>query len=672
MSKTVNYFNRIKISLDKNLTPVLLNHKILLSLFGLLYLLIVICNHYFFRTFCFDYGVYNFAFYDYAHFRLSDCTLYHIEHANFLQDHVSFTFILFIPFYWLFGWLTGTYTLSIIQVFIILYGGWAVYKLIEFKTAKKLLAILALLQYLAIYGRWTMFDADCNLAIIASSLIPVFLYYFDKEKYIPAGLAFIFILLTREDMALWTFFIGIYLLITYFNSKTGKIASSIVIAISLAYFLFVFKIVIPLLETPYKQYTLFEYSSLGKTPTEALLFMLKNPFQAVKLFFVNTSGNPLYDKTKLEFYFVYFLCGGFLLFYRPRYLLLFIPILAKKMLNDSPLRWSIDTYYSVEFISILPLAVFLIISEIRIKYIRNIILVFVCLSTTFITVYKLGNHRNSSVFWSDFKHAFYKSKMYKSDFDVKKVYEYLKIIPRDAKVSVSESIAPHLAWRKTIYNFPKVKDSDYIVVFSDRGTYPLSQEQFDYELKNYLQSDNWNIKVNNWPLIILKREKNQKIQENRSLTKITKYDCDAETLSPNREFFISGSGTAFAHGNLQSNEYHHGGNFSIKLSPESPYGMNIKLQNVEAGERFSIKVWSFPGNEDSYIVASSGSEGNFYDATTTHDKTDENGWELLKKTFVISNLIVDQEIMIYLWSASNDPVYFDDLEITRERIKVNE
>ena len=44
--------------------------------FGSLYLVMVFCNHFFFRTWTYDYGSYNFAFYDYAHFRVSECPQY--------------------------------------------------------------------------------------------------------------------------------------------------------------------------------------------------------------------------------------------------------------------------------------------------------------------------------------------------------------------------------------------------------------------------------------------------------------------------------------------------------------------------------------------------------------------------------------------------------------------
>ena len=484
---------------------------IIFILFGLIYFTIVICNHYFFRTYAFDYGAYNFAFYDYAHFRISENPVYnmnHINHMSFLQDHVSFTLMLFIPLYWVLAWLTGTYTLLIVQTCIIIYGAWAVYKLIEFKTNNHLLSLLALIQYFILAGRWTSFFSDCNLAIMASSLVPVLLLYFERKNLIPAILVFVFILLTREDMALWTAFIALFLFIIHFKDSWYRKVSVIFLAISIIYFILIFTVFIPLIETPYKKFTLFNYSVLGENPYKALIFILKHPFNTIKLLFVNNSGNPTYNNVKFEFYIYYFLCGGFLLLFRPKYILLFIPILAKKMLNDVPVRWSMELYYSIEFVSILPVVVFLIISEIKNRKLKNFCLIIVCIATLFLTIYKLDSPNRKLKWWGDSKYAFYKAKMFKAEFNVKKVNRYLNLIPDKAKVSASGKINPHLAFREKIYYFPWICDAEYIATFLENDTYPLNKKDFFFELCKYLEDDSWNIIVLDYPFLLMKKEQN--------------------------------------------------------------------------------------------------------------------------------------------------------------------
>jgi uncharacterized membrane protein len=482
---------------------------VIISVFALIYFLIVVCNHYFFRTFSFDYAAYNFAFYDYAHFRNSENGIYFIPTMTFLQDHVSFTLMIFTPLYWLFGWITGTYTLLLIQTVFILCGGLAVYRLILLKTRSNLLSVLALLQYFFIIGRWTSFWSDCNLAIIASSMIPVFIYFFETKKLIPTLLSFLFILTSREDMALWTAFIGLFLLIYHYKDTMLRNLSAGVIILSVIYFILVFSIIIPAIETPEKKFSLFNYSALGKGPSEALRFMISHPLETIRLFFINQSGKPVFNDIKPEFYIYYLSFGGFLLFFNPKYLLIYIPILAKKMLNDEPIRWSIETYYSIEFVSMLPVTTFLIISEFKNKHLRNSLTGIVCATTLLFTIYAMDSPNRRLRWFDDRKYAFYKSTMYKADIDVNKVYGYLKLIPPDAKVSASGTIAPHLAFREKIYYFPRVDDAAYIVVFQNRDIYPLTRDQFNARLDSFKNSSDWKTIVNDSPILILKRKSGQ-------------------------------------------------------------------------------------------------------------------------------------------------------------------
>lgn len=478
---------------------------ITLITFGVIYFTIVFCNHYFFRTATWDYGAYNFALYDFSHFRISECPAYGWSHKNFMQDHLSFTMFLFIPLYWIIGWITGTYTLLLIQTSFILYGGWCIYKLIALKTNEKYFPLLALLQYFTIFGRWTSFVSDCNLAIIAASSVPIFLYYFEKRKYYHAGFAFAFILITREDMALWTCFIGLFLLISHYRDKELRLASIIIVITSLIYFIIVFKVLIPFIETPEEKFILFNYSVLGSNPSEASIFILHHPWKTFTMLFLNQGNDPSNNFVKCEFYYIYVISGAFLLFFRPKYLLLFIPLLAKKMLNDDPIRWGVQLYYSIEFVTILPIAVFLILSEFKNKRLKYGLTVLVCILSLTMTLGNIFGRNTIKDWWGDRKYAFYKGTMYHADFEANNVYRHLSIVPQDAKISCTNLILPHLAFREKAYYFPRVGDAEYIVAFNfDAGA--LSQEDFRKKINEYKADTTWNIVVDDSPLLIFKKK----------------------------------------------------------------------------------------------------------------------------------------------------------------------
>ena len=59
-------------------------------LFGIIYTVIVVSNHYLFRTYALDYGFYNQAFWDFAHLRVSPNTVFEPILGNFFEVHPAF------------------------------------------------------------------------------------------------------------------------------------------------------------------------------------------------------------------------------------------------------------------------------------------------------------------------------------------------------------------------------------------------------------------------------------------------------------------------------------------------------------------------------------------------------------------------------------------------------
>lgn len=477
----------------------------IITFFGVILLLMGITNHYLFKTVTWDYANYNFAFWDYSHFRISRVPTWP-GNINFLQDHFSLTLMYFIPLYWLFNWLTGTYTLIIIQWSFIILAALYSYKTLRLKTDNIWLHTGILAYYFLLLGRYTAYSGDVNLAIISACFIPVFIYYFEIKRYWIALIILILSLFSRENIPIWFIFIFIVLAIQHRKEKKAKLYSMAGILISLIYFIILFKVFIPGLETDEKKFSLFNYSALGENPGEALTFALKNPIETIKLFFINHSGDPAYDGVKAEFYFVYMISGGFILFLRPQYFIWFIPIVAQKVLNDSFIRWGIASYYSAEVVTLLPLSVFWTLSSLKTKTVQNTLAILLCVATLSVTIYKL-DRINNKIPWTltPSKVKIYDKNFFKASFNIKKVNRLLKSIPLDAKVSASNVIAPHLAQRQFIYFFPAVHDAEYIIfsVFDDY--YLMSPEQNEKYRQQYLSSPDWEVIAKEAPVFLLKK-----------------------------------------------------------------------------------------------------------------------------------------------------------------------
>ena len=100
----------------------------------------------------------------------------------------------------------------------------------------------------------------------------------------------------------------------------------------------------------------------------------------------------------------------------------------------------------------------------------------------------------------------YQSNHYHRNYDVKLVHEKLNEIPSEAIVSAQSQFVPHLALRDKIYQFPIIKDAEYIIYSPLENTYPLSKEEFESAINPVLHSEKWKTVFNNDALVILEKD----------------------------------------------------------------------------------------------------------------------------------------------------------------------
>lgn len=639
---------------------------IVLITFGLLSLFIGVFNHYSFKTFTYDYANYNFAFWDYSHFRISQIPTFR---GNFLQDHFSFTLMYFIPIYWLLNWLTGTYTLIIIQNALILIAAWYSYKTIKLRTENKWLTTGVLIYFFFLFGRYSAFATDVNLAIMSACFVPVFLYYFEIRKYLIAFIILVLSLFSRENMPLWFIFIFVVLILSHWKDKKAVLFSVAGIFLSAFYFILLFKVFIPGIETPGVKYALFNYSALGSDPGEALKFTLQHPFQTIKLFFVNHLENPEYNRVKFEFYLVYMVSGGFILLFRPKYLIWFIPIVAQKVLNDDFFRWGLATYYSVEVVTLLPVSVFLALGLMKVKQLQNLLAGLVCVSTLAMTIHKMDSS-NHEVPWTFYKAKikFYDKSFYETPFNIKKTNQLLKLIPKNAKVSASNVFTPHLSQRQFIYFFPTVNDADYIVFSLFDNNYLMSEEENDKHRNNYLNSPAWEIIGKEYPVFLLKRKNIPRLDEPKQYIEKNRFDtltCDfgiVDTINNHILFSDLTKADTISH---LSVDFFRSQSASLCLTTADPYSQGIQLEDIKNIDQLEISAWYFGEENNAFIVIDN--KNNFYRNSNIVEITDGDGWRKITLTCSLKEEQKLPSTIIYLWNSGNSPIYFDDFQIIKRQ-----
>jgi hypothetical protein len=103
---------------------------------------------------------------------------------------------------------------------------------------------------------------------------------------------------------------------------------------------------------------------------------------------------------------------------------------------------------------------------------------------------------------------FYQANHYLRNYDVKNVHSQLSKIPADAAVSALTPFVPHLSLRDKIYQFPIIKDAEYIVYSEREGKYPLDDAGFNEALNEIAESGNWEINYDEDGFVVLKRVTN--------------------------------------------------------------------------------------------------------------------------------------------------------------------
>lgn len=574
----------------------------------------------------------------------------------------------FVPVYWILNWITGTYTLILIQNALILTAAWFTYKLILLKSDNAWMSIGVLFYYFTLLGRYTTFSCDANIAVMSACFIPIFIYYFEIRKYLAAFFILILSLLSRENIPLWFIFIFIVLIIDRPKDKKAIAFSLIGIAISIIYFILLFKVFIPSIETAEKQFSLFNYSALGANPGKALLFIVSHPIETAKLFFINHLNDPAYDWVKSEFYLVYIISGGFVLFLRPKYLIWFIPIVAQKVLNDGYIRWGISTYYSIEVVTLLPLSVFAALLTIKQKKVQNGLILIVTVATLATTIYKL-DEKHYVLPWtlSPEKVRFFDKQFLTSPLPIGKINKTLALIPSNAKVSASDHLFPHLAQRRSISLFPTINDAEY-VVFSVYDDYYLISHRDNEESRNtYFSDPQWELVAKEFPVFLFKR-KNQTTDSTPPTEKeiwlpADTMKCNFENIDAEKMHVLFNNQEIAETSKNISTDKAYSGKHSIMLSPENPYSTTIKIKDLNKVSYLQISAWTYSKKNQLNIVAGNGK--NFY-LLSDEEVPTESGWKKIFLDFWVPKNLDTSNISIYLWNSSSEPVYYDDLQIIKK------
>ncbi len=474
--------------------------------FGAVYCSISLYNHYNFRTFAFDLGIKNQVLWDYAHGRMNYNTIMPElgGKVNVLANHFEPILFLFAPLYYIFG----SYTLLIVQIGFILLGGYGAYKYIAEISGDRVFAALGMAMFYATWGIFGALSFDFHTNVLAAVIVPWLFFAIQRKKPLLWILVLLLILLCKENMALWMIFVGLGIFLHWIKDKKRRNFGLFTAGISALYFVVVMKYAMPFFSDGKLPYMHFKYAALGSSWGEAMQTVFTRPGYTIRLLFENhlPGGDLVFnDKAKWQLHTFVFLSGGIFLLLKPQFLVMLIPVYAQKMFSDDPVKWSIFQQYSIEFVPIIVLATFTFInrSENATVKILAALLIFLAsfdTSKEFLAVWK------PQPYGMDLAN-FYQRSHYKREISRKEVRDLLKALPKKTSVSATFYVLPHVADRKKIYQFPDVRDAEYILTLNDGiMTYPLDQQQYQLTVDSILSTGRWKTELKTDHGYLLKRQ----------------------------------------------------------------------------------------------------------------------------------------------------------------------
>jgi len=464
--------------------------------FAGIYGLISLVNHYVFRTYALDLGLYTNALFDYIRFQANDSSVFKFVPEHLLADHFDLHLMVLSPLSLLFG----SYTLLLVQIIAILFGGYGVFAYISRKTDNHWIPVFAAIYFYSFFGVFSALSFDYHSNVTAACLIPWLFYYVDKQNIRASIILFIAIIIAKENMALWLTFV--LLGMAWMNRKSGTMRAALPAAALLSGILFIFitQVIMPAFSNE-GSYPHFKYAILGNSMFEAALSILKHPADAVKYLFVQHSDLADAAYIKAELHLILLISGLYFLLVQPIWLFMLIPVYAQKLYHNDPTMWGVGSQYAIEFAPILSLGIFTFIAQTKAPNHQRIF-IFMALAGCLTASIRIMD--KTELYTDKNRIRFYKKEHYIRHYHVNEVHKVLKTIPSEAIVSAQSPFLPHLALRDKVYQFPIIKDAEYIVVSGMEKPWPLSQEQFRLTVDSLKMDNNRDIIYESETILVFK------------------------------------------------------------------------------------------------------------------------------------------------------------------------
>lgn len=386
---------------------------------------------------------------------------------SYFALHFMPILFLFIPFYIV---LPGPLVLLYIEVLAIGFAAMFLYLITKSVFKDRFIPFAVAIIYLFFRQQLMGLMHDFHTEM----LFPAFIlggYYFlaVRKKAIPAFLFLSLALFVKEDMGIYVFFLGIFIIFKLKEKRFGLLIS----ATALGYTVLTLTVFIPFFRhlSGATGFYFFgaTYGQEGGSLFQVAGNVLSHPGLLLKGVDFGSFLRILAANILLPLLFVpLFSTFGLLL----------IPPLAVMIISKIPQVYTFGNFYSATLLPFLFLALVY-----GLKNVKN------ALSTRVAgkdrmglfalgTLLILGNLANSS-FWRIIQPSRYKALSSYSD-----VKRLMTMIPPEASVAAQSALIPHLPKRKAIDMLPAFNQDDYVLVHGGINPWPYTREEFQKFLRS--------------------------------------------------------------------------------------------------------------------------------------------------------------------------------------------
>jgi uncharacterized membrane protein len=400
--------------------------------------------------------------------------------------HVSPIYYLMLPVFMVFPYIE---TLQVLQVIVVAIGVVPLYLIGKhYHLNNKVILIItsAYIFHPAIISS-SFYDLHENSFL--GPLLLFTIYFGLKQKWVFLVISFILTLMIKEDAGLYLVFIGLFFLFSQSNQLEDKekrnniIMSSLMIVLSIAYFLIITKI----LNSQGDGAMFWRYNNLNAYPDLGLLGIPISLFQAPSYWLAT-----MFSPNKIYYLLIIFSAIGFVPLYNTklsRYWLV-IPLLILNFSSTYPYQHQFGFQYYYGTVTLLIFMMILVFKDHKTTGInKNIKIVFTFTHAIIIVGLCLVGYYTLSVKKYYIEYYNQSSEMYDS------MKETLTNIPSDKKVLATGYLTPYLSDREVLYDYNYYNFSshdivfDYIFIDKRMGEDSYTRIKFNLLFRGYKESE---------------------------------------------------------------------------------------------------------------------------------------------------------------------------------------